>query len=62
MSKILVKLVRSTKGANEKQLRTVQALGLGKVNSTALHQDNPAIRGMVKAVSHLVTLEEVNDL
>ena len=35
------------------------ALGLGKLNSSVVKEDNAAIRGMVNAVSHLVTVEDV---
>ncbi|HIH3927635.1 TPA: 50S ribosomal protein L30, partial [Streptococcus pneumoniae] len=35
-------------------------LGLGKLNSSVIKEDNAAIRGMITAVSHLVTVEEVN--
>ncbi len=58
MSKITVKLIKSTNRATEKQLRVVQALGLRKIGQTAEHQDNAAIRGMVQAVPHLVAIVE----
>ena len=35
------------------------ALGLGKLNSSVVKEDTPAIRGMITAVSHLVTVEDV---
>lgn len=54
-----ITLVKSTIGAIPKHKKTVQALGLGKVNSVAEQQDNPAIRGMIKQVSHLVKVEEI---
>ena len=40
---------------NVKQLT---ALGLRKLHQTVDHQDNPAIRGMINKVSHLVTVKE----
>jgi large subunit ribosomal protein L30 len=38
---------------------TVKALGLGKINSTAIKDDTPAIRGMLHKVRHLVKVEVV---
>lgn len=61
MAKIKVTLVRSTIGALPKHKKTVEALGLRKMNSSNIHEDNAAIRGMVKQVSHLVKVEEINE-
>jgi large subunit ribosomal protein L30 len=58
VEKLKITLVRSTIGALPRHKRTVQALGLGKTNSYAIQNDNPAIRGMVRLVSHLVKVEE----
>ena len=61
MAKINVTLVRSTIGALPKHKKTVEALGLRKINSSNVHEDNAAIRGMIKQVSHLVKVEEINE-
>ncbi|PHV71315.1 50S ribosomal protein L30 [Sporanaerobium hydrogeniformans] len=61
MAKIKVTLVRSTIGAIPKHKKTVQALGLGKINSSNIHEDNAAIRGMVDQIKHLVKVEEINE-
>lgn len=61
MAKLKVTLVRSTIGAIPKHRKTVEALGLGKINSSNLHEDNAAIRGMVEQVRHLVKVEEINE-
>ena len=58
MAEIKITLVKSTIGAIPKHRKTVQALGLGKLNSSVVQQDNDAIRGMCKKVSHLVKIEE----
>lgn len=58
--KIKVTLVRSVIGRPEKQRRVVKTLGLKKTNSFVIHEDTPAIRGMVNTVSHLVEVEEVD--
>lgn len=61
MAKLKVTQVKSTIGRKEPQKRTIEALGLGKIRRSAVHEDTPQIRGMIKAVNHLVTVEEVND-
>lgn len=61
MAKIKVTLVRSTIGAIPKHKKTVEALGLRKINSSNLHEDNTAIRGMVDQVKHLVKVEAVSE-
>jgi large subunit ribosomal protein L30 len=59
MAKLQITLKRSLIGRPEYQRRTVQSLGLRKTNSTVIKEDNPAIRGMVNTVSHLVEVKEV---
>jgi len=54
-----VTLKRSTIGALPKHRRTVQALGLRKINSQAVHKDNAAVRGMLFQVKHLVEVQEL---
>ena len=60
MARIKVTQVRSTIDRSLKQKRTMEALGLGKINRTRTHDDTPAIRGMIRVVGHLVKVEEVN--
>jgi large subunit ribosomal protein L30 len=55
-----ITLVRSTIGRPSVQGRTVQALGLRKLNSVVVRPDNPSIRGMVNSISHLVKVEELS--
>lgn len=54
-----ITLTKSAIGYNERQKRTVKALGLGKLNSSAIQPDNPQIRGMINRVVHLVAVEQV---
>jgi large subunit ribosomal protein L30 len=54
-----ITLVKSTIGAIPKHKKTVAALGLHKPNTFVEQQDTPAIRGMIKQVSHLVKVEEI---
>lgn len=56
--KLVITLTRSVIGRPEDQRKTVEALGLRKLRQTVVKEDNPAIRGMIQKVSHLVTVEE----
>lgn len=60
MSKQLeITLKRSVIGQKENQKKTVQTLGLKKINDAVVHNDTPAIRGMIRTVSHLVAVKEL---
>ena len=56
--KLKITLVKSTIGAVPKHVKTVEALGLKKVNKTVEMPDNAAVRGMIQQVRHLVKVEE----
>ena len=56
--KLKVTLVKTPIGCVPKHRRTVEALGLKKVNKTVELPDNAAVRGMVNQVSYLVKVEE----
>ena len=56
--KLEITLTKSVIGSKQAQRKTVQALGLKKINQTVEHEDNVAIRGMINRVSHLVTVNE----
>ncbi|ADU28430.1 50S ribosomal protein L30 [Evansella cellulosilytica] len=58
-NKLEITLKRSLIGRPEDQRVTVKTLGLRKVNHTVVQEDNPAIRGMITKVSHLVSVKEV---
>ncbi|MDR1931365.1 MAG: 50S ribosomal protein L30 [Spirochaetales bacterium] len=58
--KIEIRLIRSLIGGKPAQRRTAQALGLRKINSKVVQNDNPAIRGMVRTVAHLVEVREID--
>ena len=60
MAKLKVTQIRSTIDRKEPQKRTIKALGLGKIRRTVIHNDTPQIRGMIRAVNHLVTVEEID--
>jgi large subunit ribosomal protein L30 len=58
-NKIKVTLIRSTVRRPKVQRLTVKALGFHRLHETRTIPDNPAVRGMINRVSHLVTWEEV---
>jgi large subunit ribosomal protein L30 len=59
MKKLKVTLTRSTIGQTEVQQAAVRGLGLRKIRSTRTLENTPAVRGMVKKILHLVSVEEV---
>ena len=59
MAQIKITLSKSPIGRKPEQRKTVAALGLGKLNSSVVKEDNVFIQGMIKKVGHLVKVEEV---
>ncbi|WP_196890593.1 50S ribosomal protein L30 [Aureivirga marina] len=59
MAKIRVTKVRSEINRPQDQKRTLEALGLRKMNQVVEHDATPAILGMVNKVKHLISVEEV---
>lgn len=59
MAKLKITLVKSINKALKNQKATVKALGLKKIGSCVEQSDNPQIRGMIKTVSHLVSVDEI---
>ena len=57
--KLKITLVKSPIGAVPKNKKTVEALGLRKINKTVEMPDNEAVRGMIRQVRHLVKVEEI---
>ena len=57
--RVRVTLTRSVIGELPKHRKTVRALGLKKISQSVEHEATPAFLGMVRAVSHLVTVEEM---
>jgi large subunit ribosomal protein L30 len=53
-----VTLVRSGINRPEKHKQTIRGLGLRKMGRSIVLPDNVAVRGMIRAVSHLVTVEK----
>lgn len=59
MAQIKITQVRSRIGQPKDQKRTLDALGLRKMNATVVKEANEALAGMVAKVAHLVKVEEV---
>jgi len=58
--KLKITQVKSIIGYKIDQKRTVEALGLRRIRHSVIKTDTPQIRGMVKKVTHLVTVEEID--
>lgn len=58
MKQLKIELIRSSIGRPETQRKVLRGMGLGKMHKTVYLQDTPEIRGMVRKVSHLVSVEE----
>ena len=59
MSKVVITQVKSTIGRPERQKRTIQALGLGKISRSVEIELTPQIAGMINKVNHLVAVKEL---
>jgi large subunit ribosomal protein L30 len=59
MAKIRITQIKSRNGKPERQKRTLDALGIHKLNHSVEHKATPAIMGMVEKVRHLVKIENI---
>ena len=59
MSRLRITLRRSVIGHPKDQKDTARVLGLTRVNRTVVRPDTPAVRGMVRKLHHLLSVEEV---
>lgn len=58
MAKIKVTQVKSQIDRSKNQKLVLESLGLGKISKSVVHDDSPAILGMIRKVSHLVKIEK----
>lgn len=58
MASVKVRLVRSKIGATPLQRKTLAAMGLRKIRQVKELPDNPAVKGMIRAVEHMVEVVE----
>jgi large subunit ribosomal protein L30 len=61
MTKLKVTQVRSALDRGSKQRGTIRALGIRRIGDSTIHRDEPEIRGMIRAVEHLVEVEEIRE-
>lgn len=59
MAKIKITQIKSVIDRSERQKRTMQALGLSKLNQSVEVEANAAIIGMVRKVNHLIAIEAI---
>lgn len=59
MAKYRIKQTRSNIGSSKRQKLTLEALGLRRINHVVEHDANPQVLGMINAVKHLVSFEEI---
>ncbi len=59
--KLEITQVRSGIGRPTKHRRTLRALGIRRHQQSVVQEDNPAIRGMIEQVKHLVSVNEIED-
>ena len=59
-SKLKITQVKSRIGTRQNQRDTLRTLGLRKIGQSTVRDDRPEIRGMIRTVAHLVTVEEVD--
>jgi large subunit ribosomal protein L30 len=60
MPRLRVRQVKSEIGGTRTQRATLRSLGLKRIGDVVVQEDRPEIRGMVRAVTHLVAVEEVD--
>ncbi len=61
MSKVRITQVKSHIDRPQKQKDTLYALGLGKINRSKIVEANAQVQGMINAVAHLLTVENIKE-
>ena len=59
--KLKITQTKSTIACLKDQIATIKALGLRKIGMSVVKEDNPAMRGMIFKVKHMVKVEEIED-
>lgn len=60
MAQLKITQVRSTIGGRQNQKDTLRTLGLRRIGQSVVRENRPEVRGAVRTVAHLVTVEEVD--
>jgi large subunit ribosomal protein L30 len=58
MADLLIEQVRSANGASPRQRDTLRTLRLGRIGSRTTRSDSPELQGLIKNITHLVTIEK----
>lgn len=61
VKKLRITQRKSAIGYPRRQKLTIEALGIRRLNHSVIHLDTPQIRGMLRKLSHLVVIEELED-
>ena len=59
-TRLKVTQIKSEIGGKPNQRETLRTLGLKRIGDIIVKEDSPVVRGMVRAVSHLVKVEEID--
>ncbi|GAA1946586.1 50S ribosomal protein L30 [Amycolatopsis minnesotensis] len=59
MSQLKITQVKSKIGTKHNHRESLRTLGLRKIRQSTVREDTPEVRGLIKAVRHLVEVEEV---
>ncbi|GAA1207286.1 50S ribosomal protein L30 [Prauserella alba] len=60
MAQLKVTQIKGTIGTRQSHRDTLRTLGLRKIRQSVVREDTPDVRGLVRTVRHLVSVEEVN--
>jgi len=58
-NKLEIKQIKSAIGYHTKTKKTLEALGIKKLNHIVIKNDSPSIRGMIDKVKHLIEIKEI---
>jgi len=61
MSQLRITLQRSLIGCSRDQKDTAHALGLRRPRQTSVRPDNPAVRGMIEKIDHVLSVEQIDE-
>lgn len=59
MTKIRITQIKSKIGSTQRQKKTLEALGIKKINGSVEVENTPQIKGMVNKLAHLLKVEEI---
>ena len=59
MAQLKITQIKSTIDRSVNQKRSIEALGLKKVNDSVVHEDTPQILGIIRKVNHLIKVEKI---